>query len=121
MRARQNQVLSILDNYAYRTLVWDIYVERVGKPKRGVTSDEVGIASALPEARKILAAIETICPEGPFLLGNQITLADLHAAPMFWLFAKAEEGRMLLDGSPRLDTWLTLMQSRASMIRTVPS
>src|SRR5262249_27200141 len=28
-RARMNQVISILDSYAYRTLVWDIFVERV--------------------------------------------------------------------------------------------
>ena len=28
-RARMNQIVSILDSYAYGTLVWDIYVERV--------------------------------------------------------------------------------------------
>jgi glutathione S-transferase len=28
-RARMNQIIGILDSYAYRTLVWDIYVERV--------------------------------------------------------------------------------------------
>ena len=27
-RARMNQIISILDSYAYRTFVWDIYVER---------------------------------------------------------------------------------------------
>jgi hypothetical protein len=30
-----NQVISILDSYAYRTLVWDIFVERVRAPKQG--------------------------------------------------------------------------------------
>ena len=31
-RARMSQIISILDSYAYRTLVWDIYVERVARP-----------------------------------------------------------------------------------------
>ncbi len=33
-RARMMQAISILDSYAYRTLVWDIFVERVMKPPR---------------------------------------------------------------------------------------
>ncbi|HEY3910163.1 MAG TPA: glutathione S-transferase N-terminal domain-containing protein [Stellaceae bacterium] len=35
-RARMNQVISIIDSYAYRTLVWDIYVERVSHPASGL-------------------------------------------------------------------------------------
>src|ERR1700732_3526562 len=49
-RARMTQVISILDSYAYRTLVWDIYVERVSRPARGFPTDEPKIAAALPKA-----------------------------------------------------------------------
>jgi glutathione S-transferase len=38
------QIISILDSYAYRTLVWDIYVERVSRPGRGIAPDEGRIA-----------------------------------------------------------------------------
>ena len=34
-----NQIISA-DNYAYRTLVWDIYVERVLRPVSGDAADE---------------------------------------------------------------------------------
>ncbi len=34
-RARVHQLLGILDNYAYRTLVWDVFVERVSVPQEG--------------------------------------------------------------------------------------
>src|SRR5436309_4013186 len=34
-RARLTQIIGILDAYAYRPLVWDIYVERVSKPATG--------------------------------------------------------------------------------------
>jgi glutathione S-transferase len=33
-RARMNQAIGILDSYVYRTLVWDIYVERVVRARR---------------------------------------------------------------------------------------
>ena len=34
-RARMMQAIGILDSYAYRCWIWDIYVERVSLPKRG--------------------------------------------------------------------------------------
>ena len=39
-RARMNQIVSILDSYAYGTLVWDIYVERVYRP--GALGERLG-------------------------------------------------------------------------------
>jgi glutathione S-transferase len=34
-RARVSQIIGILDSYAYRTWVWDIFVERVRIPQKG--------------------------------------------------------------------------------------
>jgi glutathione S-transferase len=39
-RARMTQIISVLDSYAYRTLVWDIYVERIARPASRLTIDE---------------------------------------------------------------------------------
>src|SRR5260370_28342586 len=47
-RARMTQIIGILDSYAYRTLVWDIYVERVARPATRSAADQVRIAAALP-------------------------------------------------------------------------
>ncbi|MGH7212263.1 MAG: glutathione S-transferase family protein, partial [Acetobacteraceae bacterium] len=49
-RARMNQAINVMDAYAYRTLVWDIYVERVSNPAKGKRADEARIAAALPRA-----------------------------------------------------------------------
>src|SRR3984893_13906994 len=81
-RARMNQIISILDSYAYRTLVWDIYVERVSRPARGGAADEQKIAVALPRAEVCLSALSDLIGESPWLAGRSISLADLHAAPM---------------------------------------
>ena len=89
LRARTHQVISILDSYAYRTLVWDIYVERVSVPKDGGVSDERKIRDAIPRAVTCLTALQQIMSAGPFLTGPTLTLADLHAAPMFAYFTVA--------------------------------
>ena len=82
-RARVNQAISILDSYAYRPLVWDIFVERVRAPQNGRAPDEAKIAAALPRAETCLAALEAAMADSPWLAGPSLTLADLHAAPIF--------------------------------------
>jgi glutathione S-transferase len=113
-RARMNQVLSILDNYAYRTLVWDIFVERVRAPKQGRAPDEQKIAAALPKAETCLAALESLM-NGDHLVGSALTLADLHAAPMFAYFALASEGAALIDRHRRIGAWWARTAERPSV------
>ncbi|MEL7525388.1 MAG: glutathione S-transferase family protein [Pseudomonadota bacterium] len=119
-RAVMNQILSILDSYAYRTCVWEIYVERVAKTRDGTAADEVRISSALGEARAIVSTLENLIAAEPFMLGSSPSLADCHACPMLHLFAQAEEGEMLLKRAPRLSRWLENMRSRQSFQRTIP-
>jgi len=116
--ARANQIIGILDNYAYRTWVWDIFVERVRVPEKGGASNENKIADALPKAEICLAAIEDLMSDGPFFLGDVVTLADLHAAPMIALFLLAPEGKRLLADHPRWDAWWRAISERPSMTST---
>lgn len=117
-RARMNQIVSILDSYAYRTLVWDIYVERSRAVAQKRSSDEAKIAAALPRARLCLDAIGALAAGQPFLCGPALSLADLHAAPMLVYFAMVPEGRALIDERPGLARWLTSMQARPSLMAT---
>ena len=121
MRARMNQILAILDTYAYSTLVWEIFVERVVKPRDGSAPDEVRISSAMGQARRIVAALEGLKQPGPYILGNQLTLADCHAAPMLHLFQLAEEGTLLLKSAPGLSGWLETFRSRPGFLKTAPT
>ncbi len=120
-RARMTQILSILDSHAYRTLVWDIFVERVVKPRDGTPADEVKIASSMGPARTVLGAMEALVGAGPYLLGDRLTLADCHALPMLALFAKAEEGATLLKRAPKLSAWLDTIRSRPSFKASEPA
>lgn len=115
-RARMNQAISVLDHYVYPILVWGIYVERVVAPLAGRAPDEDKIAHALPRAWACLDALEALGGDGPWLAGADLTLADLHAAPMFDYFVTAPEGEALLEDRPRLSAWWARMATRPSLI-----
>jgi glutathione S-transferase len=113
-----SQIISILDSYVYRTLVWDIYVERVAHPATGSAADEARIAAALPKAEVCLSALAELMGEAPWLAGPTVSLADLHAAPMFAVFRFAPEDERLLGRQDRLVRWWDRVSVRPSFLRT---
>ena len=111
-RARMNQIISILDSYAYRRMVWDVYVERIVVPAEGGQSDEQVIAAALPIISLVLDHLESGCTDSSFLLGTSLTLADCHAIPMLLYFVETPEGSDLLQSYPKVQQWMQAMQPR---------
>jgi len=117
-RARVDQIIGILDSYAYRTMVWDVFVERIRAPLHGRPPDEARITAALPRARTCLGALETIRGRSRYLVGSGLTLADLHAAPILAYFTKAPEGEAIMAEFPALAEWWADMSKRPSVIAT---
>lgn len=118
-RARVNQIGGIVDAYLYRPLIWDIYVERCDAPAEARASDEAKIAAAVPKVATCFAAIvDLMDADGPFLLGGQLTLADLHLAPMISLGRRAAEGMALVEAQPKLARWWGAMRDRPSLAAT---
>lgn len=120
-RARMTQIISILDNYGYRPMLWDIYVERVEAAREGRAPDEARIAAAVPRARRCLTALADLAEDGAFLAGAALSLADLHAAPMLAYFQATPEGQTLMAEQLGLMGWWQRMAARGSMARTRPS
>jgi len=117
-RARADQIIGILDNYAYRTWVWDIFVERIRVPERGENSDEAKITEALLRAETCLSSIENLMGGEKYFLGSEATLADFHAAPMIALFRLAPEGDRLLSDHMPWTSWWETMSERPSIAAT---
>jgi glutathione S-transferase len=117
-RARMNQVTSIIDSYAYPNLVWGVFVERVSGPARGRPTDVAKLAAALPKCETCLDALVALM--GDFLAGAQLTLADLHAAPMFDYFLQTQDGAEMLARRPALAQWWQRMRGRQSMLASAP-
>jgi glutathione S-transferase len=120
-RARVNQIISIADSYIYPTLVWGIYVEQVSKSRRGVAPDEARLASALAKAPVCLKALADLMADAAWLAGAELSLADLHVAPMIHYFLMAPQGNEMINAHSALTPWWSRMNSRASMERTKPT
>ncbi|MES0197146.1 glutathione S-transferase family protein [Mesorhizobium sp. M0011] len=100
-RARMNQIIGMLDAYAYRSMVWDVAVERLEKD----APDETLIANGISQASKALQTLSSLKAPGSWLLGDRLTLADLHAAPIIGYFVKAAEGQKLLAEFAEIQAW----------------
>lgn len=120
-RAVMNQIIGMIDSYAYRALVWDIYVESVSKPKRGETADLDRIAKAIPVAETCLAELSRLKRDGAWLLGEDITLADLFLAPVLAYFTRADVAGPMIDRHAPIKAWWKALRSRESFISTEPS
>jgi len=119
-RAKVNQIVGILDAYAYRALVWDIYVERVVSVREGRIANEHKIAAALPRAAVCLSELNRLSDDREFLIGGDVTFADLYAAPMFACFMQAPEAVSLMGQHEKLTCWWQRFAARDSMSRTSP-
>ncbi|MER9074755.1 glutathione S-transferase family protein [Mesorhizobium sp. M0904] len=113
-RSRMNQITGLLDAYAYRAMVWDVAVERLEK----TPPDEAVIANGLRQARTALQALSSLKAEGPWLLGTDLTLADLHAAPIISYFVKVAEGQALLAEFADIRDWYVRIAARAGFAKT---
>lgn len=117
-RARMNQVIGLLDAYAYRPMVWGVFVQRVRIPLNGGAPNEAEIASSLQSAATCLGALDTLLGAAPFLAGEHLCLADLHAFPMLRYFCLAPEGCAALKSHGALLRWYESMLTRSSVSRT---
>lgn len=100
-RARANQMMSIIENYAYRAMVWGVYVA-LNESKNGVAlgpdySKSIKISQTVVDQIEFLAK-----PKSQFLLGDSISLADLFTVPVLTYFMKTEAGRSMLDDTHKL-------------------
>ena len=111
-RARMRQLMRIADNYAYRALVWGIYVEEKERDRLGRLTPE-----ELARAGKCLGVLDNLSTPD-FLAGPQLTLADLWLQPMLAYLDLAPAGRALLRDVPKLEAWLARMQARRAVAAT---
>ncbi|WP_162917339.1 glutathione S-transferase family protein [Dongia deserti] len=115
-RARVNQIISVIENYGYGPMVWIIFVERCRAAVAGRQADEAKIAAAVPQVAYALDALEEMADkDGPQLIGDQLTLGDLHLAAMLAYGTLAPEGAALVNARPRLARWWDGMKQRPSM------
>lgn len=119
-RARCSQFLSIIDSYVYWPLVRQVFSHRVFRPRLGRASDATEIQKGLDAAPEVLAALERLVADTEYLCGTELSLADIHLAPMIGYFAMAGEGEALLTRHRKLGHWWATMSARTAYRATMP-
>ena len=117
--ARMSQISNIVDWYVMPSISVQIVAERFFSMRFwNRPTDESIIAKAVPEARTCIRALESLKGDGVYMVGDDVTIADLMLAPHLAYFAMTPEGEMLKESS--LSAWLDRMASRPSMQATAP-
>lgn len=111
--ARMDQIISIVDSYGYWPMVRQVFSHRVFRPRLRQPADEAEIERGLAASAKVLAALEP-------LIGDGVTLADLHLGAMTAYFVQAPEAAAALGQYPRLAAWWAQLSRRPSFAATDP-
>ena len=114
------QICSILDSYTYGPAISNLVIQRLVVPMMGGESDEAVIEAALPEVEKAMAVLNDIVGERSHLVGDAVSLADLHLAPIYDYVSKTPEGETILQSTPGLRRWWDGIAGRESVTNTTP-
>jgi glutathione S-transferase len=83
--------------------------------------DEAAIAEAVKTGEHALRAIaDLMVNPDPFLVGRQISLADLLLEPVVHYLETTPEGKAMLVRVPKIAAWHAALQARPSVKETVP-
>jgi glutathione S-transferase len=118
--ARMNQVMGIVDAYAYPAIIGTIVINRLRAPRLGLPVDEAAVQTALPRARLCLSEFARLMGDNPFMAGERISLADLMVIPLLQYFSKVPEGAAPIAEHPILAPWMRRMEERQSFQVTKP-
>ena len=117
-RARMNQWISAVNGYYYPYLVYHVSHERNVFPQLGIPSDEKVIAHAMPKVETCLKVLEgELSRSGEFLLGLQLSLADLFMLPIIHAFGFAPEAKEMYPRFPSICAWRERMEALPTMKR----
>jgi glutathione S-transferase len=97
-RAKMNQWISAVNSYYYPQIVFRLSHERSVFPALGIEPDERVVQAVLPKIERALDVMERELNAGrPFLVGNEVTRADLFMVPCMTSLARTEEGSAMLE------------------------
>ena len=119
-RARMTQICSILDSYTYGPAISNVVIQRLVVPIMGGTPDEAVIEAAVPEVGTAMGVLNGMLGERNHLVGDAVSLADLHLVPIYDYLSKTPEGETILQSTPGLRHWWDGISGRDSVTKTSP-
>lgn len=118
--ARMDQVIGIVDAYVYLPLIRKVFAHGFYAPRVGAPFDPDQVVIGLDQGGPALRALDRIAGEAVQLNGADISLADLHLAPMIDYLVRVPEGAAAVADHRALAAWWARLRARASLRLTDP-
>lgn len=115
---RMDQLMNMVDDYVRGPVSGQVSFPLAVAPRFGLPVDHQAVQEALPAAQLAVAEFARLLGDGPYLAGDQLSLADLMAIPHFEYLSDFDEGRAMLAPYPALTAWVARMAERPSMAVT---
>jgi len=115
LQARMRQVMGIVDSHLYTPAIGSIAIQRLIVPSQGGTTDEGKVKEAIAPVKKALEAIESLTVGAPYLLGHEISIADLYLIPVFTYLSQTPEYNVTTAQTPKLRAWWNEVSQRPSV------
>ncbi|MEP7456962.1 glutathione S-transferase family protein [Phyllobacterium sp. SB3] len=113
--ALMRQLMRIVDAYAYRPLVWGLYVPIYWRDGLAPTDE------AIAQSRQVLGVIEGIIENSPAAGFATPTLATFYMLSVLAAADTVDPGTALIDEKPRLREWWDSMRVSDDMVKTRPN
>ena len=117
---RMAQIINILDTYISEPARMGFTSELLINPLMGVTPDTNRAQRAASSLEKAFKALCDCTTPDPFFTGKSITLADLHAIPIFDYIDRTPGGSKLINDKAKLNQWWSKIKNRPSVVETRP-
>ncbi len=104
-KARMRQIMAIIDGYLYPNAIRTIVIQRLIVPNQGGQTDEEAVKNAVAPAKTAAEAIESLTVGSPYLLGSELTIADLYLIPVFIYLSNTPEFEVITSQTPKLKAW----------------
>src|SRR5215213_3034916 len=118
--AHMDQIISVIDSYAYASIVGKLVWQRLIVPMQGGQADETIVQNSMAIVRLCLSEFERLMGSQQFLAGSELSLADCFLAPIFAYLTMTPDAESLLEQVPGLRRWWEKMSQRPSMQKTSP-
>ncbi len=118
-RAKMWQFIGIAQNYLYPVGTMQLYFHNVLTSVFGLAKDADLAASAIDPTGQHLDVLEAQI-EGGYLVGGQLTLADIYCGPLVDYIARTRDGKALVAARPKVAAWLETLRARPSFRDTFP-
>ncbi len=102
--ARMNQVIGVVDSYYFtRLAAAPLVYHRIIAPRSGMAANEEAVAAVIPATRNVVGVLSSFLNNGPYMSGENFSLADIHAgAHLDMLSASPDGGQMIAATADRL-------------------